>query len=117
MTDPNLPARFREDEPDISDRSRGVALGLAALLGVFGAHRFYVGKTGTGLVMLFTLGGGGLWYLYDLIIVAAGEFEDADGGRLINWEPSHVKRRGAAGDDPRLDTMVDEMDQMRAQLT
>jgi TM2 domain-containing membrane protein YozV len=37
---------------------------------VFGAHRFYVGKTGTGLAMLCTLGGAGLWYLYDLIVVA-----------------------------------------------
>jgi TM2 domain-containing membrane protein YozV len=53
-----------------SEKSRGVALALAAVLGVFGAHRFYVGKTGTGLAMLCTLGGAGLWYLYDLIVVA-----------------------------------------------
>ena len=31
-----------------SERSRGVTLVLAALLRPFGAHRFYVGKTGTG---------------------------------------------------------------------
>ena len=62
-----------------SPKSRGVALALAALLGPFGAHRFYVGKNGTGLRMLCTLGGAGLWYLYDLIVVAGGSFQDSEG--------------------------------------
>ena len=44
-----------------SDKSRGVALALAIVLGVFGGHRFYVGKTGTGILMAATLGGDGLW--------------------------------------------------------
>lgn len=75
-----------------SEKSRGVALALAALLGPFGAHRFYVGKTGTGLLMLCTLGGAGLWYLYDVIIVAGGSFRDA-GGRLVSlWDPEHPDR-------------------------
>ena len=51
---------------------------LCFALGVFGAHRFYVGKTGTGLLMLFTLGGLGLWMLYDLILLLTGQFRDAD---------------------------------------
>ncbi|HLB38655.1 MAG TPA: NINE protein, partial [Gemmatimonadales bacterium] len=63
--------------PEISDRTRGVALPMAVLLGVFGGHRFYVGKIGTGLLMLGTLGGFGLWWLYDVILVAAGEFRDS----------------------------------------
>jgi hypothetical protein len=70
-----------------SDRSRGVALALSALLGVFGAHRFYVGKTGTGLLMLCTLGGGGLWYLYDLIVVAGGSFRDSENRLVSRWDP------------------------------
>jgi TM2 domain-containing membrane protein YozV len=70
-----------------SERSRGVALALAVLLGPFGGHRFYVGKTGTGMLMLCTLGGAGLWYLYDVIMVATGSFRDA-GGRLVSiWDP------------------------------
>ncbi|MEZ0335194.1 MAG: NINE protein [Gemmatimonadales bacterium] len=44
-----------------SERSRGVTLALAAILGPFGAHRFYVGKNGTGMLMLGTLGGLGVW--------------------------------------------------------
>ena len=57
------------------------------LLGVFGAHRFYVGKTGSGIAMIFTLGGLGIWYLYDVIMIASGQFTDAEGRRLVRWEP------------------------------
>lgn len=69
-----------------SDRSRGVALALAILLGMFGGHRFYVGKRGTALLMLLTLGGAGLWLVYDLVLIVAGAFRDADGRRLLLWE-------------------------------
>lgn len=57
------------------------------LLGVFGAHRFYVGKTGSGIAMIFTLGGLGIWYLYDVIMIASGQFTDGEGRRLVRWEP------------------------------
>ena len=57
------------------------------LLGVFGAHRFYVGKTGSGIAMICTLGGLGIWYLYDVIMIASGQFTDAEGRRLVRWEP------------------------------
>ena len=71
----------------ISARSRGVALALAVILGPFGAHRFYVGKTKSALLMLCTLGGAGLWYLYDLIMVAGGSFRDSQGKLVANWDP------------------------------
>ena len=70
-----------------SDKSRGVALALAIVLGVFGAHRFYAGKIGTGLLQLGTLGGMGIWYLYDVIMVASGQFEDDEGRRISRWDP------------------------------
>ena len=70
-----------------SDKSRAVALALCIPLGVFGAHRFYVGKIGTGLLQLCTLGGLGLWWLYDLITIASGEFRDVDGHRVRHWDP------------------------------
>jgi hypothetical protein len=70
-----------------SDKSRGIAFVLAMLLGVFGAHRFYVGKTGSGIAMICTLGGLGIWYLYDVIMIASGQFTDAEGRRLVRWEP------------------------------
>ncbi|HKP49017.1 MAG TPA: TM2 domain-containing protein [Gemmatimonadales bacterium] len=77
----------REVSGGTSEKSRGVALALAAILGPFGAHRFYVGKTGTGILMLCTLGGAGLWYLYDLIMVAGGSFRDAHGRLVCIWDP------------------------------
>jgi TM2 domain-containing membrane protein YozV len=75
-----------------SEKSRGVALALAAILGPFGAHRFYVGKTGTGVLMLCTIGGAGLWYLYDLIMVAGGSFRDAKGRLVSVWDPEEASR-------------------------
>jgi TM2 domain len=70
-----------------SEKSRGVATALAALLGPFGAHRFYLGKTGTALLMLCTVGGLGIWYLYDLILVASGSFRDVEGRLVSRWDP------------------------------
>ena len=74
--------------PPPSDKSRAVALALCIPLGCFGAHRFYVGKIGTGLLQLCTLGGLGLWYLYDLITIASGEFRDGQDRRVSLWDPS-----------------------------
>ena len=44
-----------------------VAWLLLAFLGVFGIHRFYLGKWGTGLVYLFTVGLFGIGVLYDFL--------------------------------------------------
>jgi hypothetical protein len=37
--------------------------------------------------MLCTLGGAGLWYLYDLILVAGGSFRDVEGRLVSLWDP------------------------------
>lgn len=65
-----------------SDRSWIVSLLLCLFLGKLGVHRFYSGKIGTGILMFFTAGGLGVWWLIDLIFVALGKFEDGN-GRLI----------------------------------
>ena len=100
-----------ELSPGSSTRSRGVALALAAVLGPFGAHRFYVGKTGTGLLMLCTLGGAGLWYVYDLILVAGGSFRDAGGKLVSRWDPEQP-----AGYPELLPEVLDELSQLRSEL-
>ena len=48
-------------------------------LGAFGIHRFYAGKIGTGILMLLTLGGLGIWTLVDFIMIVTGSFKDKEG--------------------------------------
>ena len=55
------------------------ALILCILLGGLGVHRFYVGKVVTGILMILTLGGLGIWTLIDLIRIAVGSFKDSNG--------------------------------------
>jgi len=62
-----------------SEKSFVATLVLCVLLGQFGVHRFYVGKIGTGIVMLLTLGGLGIWLLIDIIMIAVQKFKDSNG--------------------------------------
>ena len=55
---------------------------LTFFVGVLGVHRFYVGKIGTGFLMLLTLGGLGGWFLVDLILVVTGQFTNKDGEKI-----------------------------------
>ena len=76
---------------DISPKSRLVALLLCFFLGFLGIHRFYVGKIGTGILMLITLGLFGIWTFIDLIIIIVGAFKDKEGLRVFRWvEPGAI---------------------------
>ncbi len=63
----------------ISSKSWTVTLLISLFFGITGADRFYVGKIGTGLGKLFTLGGLGIWGLVDFILICCGDFTDAEG--------------------------------------
>jgi hypothetical protein len=93
-----------------SDKSRGVALALAIVLGVFGVHRFYAGKVGTGLLQLVTLGGMGIWYLYDVILVASGQFRDSEGKRISRWDPDQRDPEELSQE------VLDELDALRKEV-
>ena len=72
------------DNSNISERNWLAALLLCIFFGVFGAHRFYVGKIGTAILMLITLGGLGIWTVVDLIIIICQDFKDKEGKVLKN---------------------------------
>jgi len=65
-----------------SDKGFVPALLLCFFLGMFGIHRFYVGKIGTGLLQLVTFGGLGIWTMVDFIMIAVGSFTDSDGNPI-----------------------------------
>jgi TM2 domain-containing membrane protein YozV len=68
--------RFAQGPVDYS-----VAWILLTFLGFFGIHRFYMGKLGTGLLYLLTLGLFGIGYLYDMW--------------TLNWQISEINQRRA----------------------
>jgi len=85
----------------ISPKSRLATSLFAWFLGYFGAHRFYIGKTGTAILMLvltiiaiplcfvlvgfFILGAVGIWQLIDFIFAVAGKMRDSQGRLIEKW--------------------------------
>jgi TM2 domain-containing membrane protein YozV len=63
----------------VSEKGFVPTLLLCFFLGVFGVHRFYVGKIGTGVLQLLTFGGLGIWSLIDFIMIVVGNFTDKKG--------------------------------------
>lgn len=63
-------------------KQKTTALLLCLFLGGLGCHRFYVGKAGTGILQLMTLGGIGIWVLIDLILICCDNFKDSFGRKL-----------------------------------
>ena len=72
-------------EKQISEKQKTTTILLAFFLGALGIHRFYVGKTGTGIIMLLltlTIVGiyiSGIWATIDLVMIILDKFKDGKG--------------------------------------
>ena len=62
-----------------SSKNYAATLILALVLGIFGAHRFYLGKVGTGFLYVFTAGLFGIGWIVDIFTVLFGNFTDKTG--------------------------------------
>ncbi len=113
--EPMEPPEPRPARPPVSERSRGLALGLALVGGMFGLHRFYTGRTQSGIWMCLTLGGMGIWYLYDVVVVAAGDFHDGDGRRVARWDVSDPAI-GPGASEGRVSDLEDRMLGLESQV-
>ena len=105
-----------ESSEDVSDKSRAIALVLGGVLGPFGAHRYYVGKIGTGILQTITLGGLGLWWLYDMVLITCGSFRDRDGRRVKYWTEDEAFEKGGASHHRLSEEAVEEIYTLREEV-
>jgi hypothetical protein len=112
MVDTPLPAAVA-GPGGVSPKSRTATLLLGIFTGFVGGHRFFVGKHGTGILMACTLGGLGLWWLADLIVIGTGEFTDDDGRRVVRWVPDEEAVFARSGTNAR---MAEDLEQLRGEM-
>ena len=82
-----------------SDKDFITTLLICVFLGGLGLHRFFVEKNDTGILMLVTLGGLGIWWIIDIFMIVTGSFEDSE-GRVIAYQPAGTANREPAKDIP-----------------
>ena len=85
----SLPAGVATDAIRQSDRHQRhflAAFFFSLVWGVLGVDRFYLGKVGTGIMKLLTLGGVGIWVIVDLALIMSGAMRDKQGNTLREYE-------------------------------
>jgi TM2 domain-containing membrane protein YozV len=118
-----LPARYDDRDGEytqqgqpVSARSRGVGLALGVFGGFLGLHRFYVGRTHSAVIMALTLGGMGVWWFYDMVLLVSGEFRDADELPLREWGVQEGAGRSAVL-PAEVRQLAEQVDSLRFQMS
>lgn len=77
---------FRKGIPCIkySEHYFATTLLYSILLGVLGMDRFCLGQTGTAVAKLLSMGGMGVWWIIDIILLVTNSLQPEDGS---NWNP------------------------------
>jgi hypothetical protein len=82
-------------------------------------HRFYVDKPKTAIAMIVTFGGFGVWWLYDMVLLVAGEFRDANELPVRRWaveESPFQQRELRTRAERRVNELEEEFDALRQQF-
>ncbi len=69
----------------VSDKKRLTAVLLNVFFGWMGGHRFYTGKIASATAMMFTMGGFGIVWFYDLVMLLAGSYKDKAEQPVTQW--------------------------------
>jgi TM2 domain-containing membrane protein YozV len=81
MIQPEYSAMQRTDP-----RSFLTAYLLSQFLGLLGVDRFYLGYRGASLLKLCTLGGCGIWWLADQVLLLTGKLRPSSGGQFQDYD-------------------------------
>jgi hypothetical protein len=84
-----------------------------------GLHRFYVDKPKSAIAMLCTIGGLGVWWFYDLVLLLAGEFRDSHDLPVRNWgveETPWSSRELPGRAEQRINEVEEQCDALRQQF-
>lgn len=63
-------------------KKKSIALILSVLFGFWGVDRFYLGYVGLGLAKFITVGGFGIWWLIDIVLIAKDKVMDSQNYKL-----------------------------------
>ena len=78
--------KYDQYDYPVSRKSRTITLILWVFLGAIGAHYFYAGRIGMGILWLLTGGFFGIGLVIDIILILTGSFKDSFGKPIVNWD-------------------------------